>query len=231
MTHNEIRTIFDRIAPVYDRFNDWLSLGQHHIWKDMTVKWSGVKPGDTSLDLCCGSGDLSFMLARRVRSTGQVFGVDFSYELLEVARSRAQSQYPRSPITWIEADVLNLPFDDDCFDAVTMGYGLRNVTNIPQSLKEIHRVLKKGAKAAILDFHRPSDPQMRAFQQWYLDNLVVPIANYMGVKDEYAYISPSLDRFPTGAEQMEIGRQVGFTTVTHYPLANGMMGVLVLMKG
>lgn len=71
---------------------------------------------------------------------------------------------------------------------------------------------------------------MRAFQQWYLDNLVVPIASYMGVKDEYAYISPSLDRFPTGSEQVEIGRQVGFTTVTHYSLMNGMMGVLVLMK-
>ncbi|GAA6617814.1 bifunctional demethylmenaquinone methyltransferase/2-methoxy-6-polyprenyl-1,4-benzoquinol methylase UbiE [Scytonema sp. NUACC26] len=229
MTNNDIRTIFDRIAPVYDRLNDWLSLGQHRIWKDMTVKWSGAKPGDTSLDLCCGSGDLSFVLARRVGKTGQVFGVDFSSELLEVAKSRAQSQSSR-PITWVEADVLDLPFEDNYFDAATMGYGLRNVTNIPQSLKEIHRVLKKGAKAAILDFHRPSNPQMRAFQQWYLDNLVVPIASHLGVKDEYAYISPSLDRFPTGAEQVEIGRQVGFTYVTHYSLMNGMMGVLVLMK-
>lgn len=229
MSNNDIRTIFDRIAPVYDRLNDWLSLGQHRIWKDMTVKWSGAKPGDTTLDLCCGSGDLSFVLARRVGKTGQVFGVDFSPELLEVAKSRDRDRYTR-PIIWVEADVLNLPFDDRRFDAVTMGYGLRNVTNIPQSLKEIHRILKKGAKAAILDFNRPQNPQMRAFQQWYLDNLVVPIASYMGVKDEYAYISPSLDRFPTGAEQVEIGRQVGFTSVTHYPLMNGMMGVLVLMK-
>ncbi|GAB1542751.1 bifunctional demethylmenaquinone methyltransferase/2-methoxy-6-polyprenyl-1,4-benzoquinol methylase UbiE [Scytonema sp. NUACC21] len=230
MTNNDIRNIFNRIAPVYDRLNDGLSLGQHRIWKEMTVKWSEAKPGDTSLDLCCGSGDLSFVLARYVGVTGQVFGVDFSPELLEVARVRSRNQSRQYSITWVEADVLDLPFEDNRFDAATMGYGLRNVINIPKSLKELHRVLKKGAKAAILDFNRPSNPQMRAFQQWYLDNLVVPIANNMGLKDEYAYISPSLERFPTGKEQVEIARQVGFQPATHYPIANGMMGVLVLTK-
>ncbi|WP_017318718.1 bifunctional demethylmenaquinone methyltransferase/2-methoxy-6-polyprenyl-1,4-benzoquinol methylase UbiE [Mastigocladopsis repens] len=227
---SEIRTIFNRIAPVYDQLNDWLSLGQHRIWKEMTVKWSTAKPGDTSLDLCCGSGDLSFRLARRVGRTGQVYGVDFSAQLLEIAKKRSQSQYPQPSITWVEADVLDLPFEDNKFDAATMGYGLRNVTDIPRCLKELHRVLKAGAKAAILDFHRPSSPQKRAFQQWYLDNLVVPVANHLGLKEEYAYISPSLDRFPTGKEQREIARQVGFATATHYPIANGMMGVLVITK-
>ena len=229
MTDN-IRTIFNRIAPVYDQLNDWLSLGQHRVWKEMTVKWSAAKPGDTSLDLCCGSGDLSFRLARRVGRTGQVYGVDFSSQLLEIAKKRSQSQYPQPNITWVEADVLDLPFEDDKFDAATMGYGLRNVTDIKGSLKEVHRVLKTGAKAAILDFHRPSYPQLRAFQQWYLGNLVVPIANNLGLKEEYAYISPSLDRFPTGKEQVELARQVGFASATHYPIANGMMGVLVITK-
>ncbi|ARV60441.1 bifunctional demethylmenaquinone methyltransferase/2-methoxy-6-polyprenyl-1,4-benzoquinol methylase [Nostocales cyanobacterium HT-58-2] len=227
---SEIRTIFNQIAPVYDQLNDWLSLGQHRVWKEMTVKWSQAKPGDTSLDLCCGSGDLSFRLARRVGKTGQVYGVDFSPKLLEIAKKRSQSQSSQFHITWVEADVLDLPFEDNQFDAATMGYGLRNVTDIPRSLKELHRVLKTGAKAAILDFHRPRNSQGRAFQQWYLDNLVVPVANYLGLKEEYAYISPSLDRFPTGMEQVEIAHQVGFTTATHYPIANGMMGVLVLTK-
>ncbi len=229
MTDN-IRTIFNRIAPVYDQLNDWLSLGQHHVWKEMTAKWSAAKPGDTSLDLCCGSGDLSFRLARRVGRNGQVYGVDFSSQLLEIAKKRCQSQYPQPKITWVEADVLSLPFEDNQFDAATMGYGLRNVTDIHRSLKELHRVLKAGAKAAILDFHRPSNPQLRAFQQWYLGNLVVPIANNLGLKEEYAYISPSLDRFPTGNEQREIARKVGFAAATHYPIANGMMGVLVITK-
>ncbi|MBD2772870.1 bifunctional demethylmenaquinone methyltransferase/2-methoxy-6-polyprenyl-1,4-benzoquinol methylase UbiE [Iningainema tapete] len=227
---NEIRAIFDRIAPVYDQLNDWLSLGQHRIWKEMTVKWSQAKPGDICLDLCCGSGDLSLRTARRVGATGHVYGVDFSPGQLAIARVRQESQYPKPSITWVEADVLDLPFTDNKFDAATMGYGLRNVKDIQRSLQEIHRVLKKDAKAAILDFHRPGNPQLRAFQQWYLDNLVVPIAHQMGVKEEYAYISPSLDRFPTGIEQVEIARQVGFATATHYPIANGMMGVLVVHK-
>jgi demethylmenaquinone methyltransferase/2-methoxy-6-polyprenyl-1,4-benzoquinol methylase len=229
MTH-EIRAIFNRIAPVYDQLNDWLSLGQHRIWKEMVIKWSGASPGDTCLDLCCGSGDIALGLARRVGASGQVYGVDFSCNLLETAKQRAQKQYPQPPITWIEADVLSLPFDNNQFDAATMGYGLRNVTDIPASLKELYRVLKPGAKAAILDFHRPDNPQLRAFQQWYLDSIVVPIATNLGVKEEYAYISPSLDRFPIGREQVELALQVGFAVVTHYPIANGMMGVLVVKK-
>jgi demethylphylloquinol methyltransferase len=226
----EIRAIFDSIAPVYDQLNNWLSLGQHHIWKEMAVKWSAAKPRDTCLDLCCGSGDLALRLARRAGSTGQVYGVDFSPNLLATAKERCQRQYPQPVISWIEADVLNLPFDNNQFEAATMGYGLRNVTDIPRSLQELHRVLKPGAKAAILDFHRPSNQQIRAFQQWYLDGMVVPLAKHLGLKEEYAYISPSLDRFPTGREQVELAHQVGFASATHYPIANGMMGMLVLSK-
>ncbi|BAZ42977.1 putative methyltransferase [Calothrix sp. NIES-4101] len=228
--NNEIRNIFNKIAPVYDELNDRLSFGQHRVWKEMAVKWSQAKPGDTCIDLCCGSGDLSLRMARHVGKTGQVSGVDFSCELLAVAQERAENIYPKPNITWIEADVLNLPFEDNHFDAATMGYGLRNVTDIPRCLQELYRVLKPGAKAAILDFHRPSNELMRKFQQWYLNNLVVPTATQMGMKDEYAYISPSLDRFPLGNAQIAIAQQVGFTDATHYPIANGMMGVLVIKK-
>ena len=228
---SEIRSIFNRIAPVYDQLNDWLSLGQHRIWKEMTVKWSGANTGDSCLDLCCGSGDLAFRIARRVGNNSDVYAVDFSPELLKVARLRSKDIFPTPPITWIEADVLELPFDDNKFNAATMGYGLRNVTNIPLCLSELHRVLKQGAKGAILDFHRPENSLMRVFQQWYLDNLVVPTATQMGLKEEYAYINPSLERFPSGKEQVKIALEVGFTNAVHYPIANGMMGVLVVTKG
>ena len=230
MTATQVRTIFDRIAPVYDQLNDWLSLGQHRIWKQMAVKWSQAKPGDTCIDLCCGSGDLALRLARQVGAKGHVYGVDFSPAQLAIAQNRSQHQYPKTPINWLEADVLDLPFVDNYFDAATMGYGLRNVTDIPRSLKELHRVLKPGAKAAILDFHRPSNLSIRAFQQWYLDNIVVPMAQHLGLTEEYAYISPSLDRFPTGKEQVKLARQAGFADATHYPIASGMMGVLVVTK-
>jgi demethylmenaquinone methyltransferase/2-methoxy-6-polyprenyl-1,4-benzoquinol methylase len=230
MTATQVQTIFNRIAPVYDQMNDWLSLGQHRIWKQMAVKWSQAKPGDSCIDLCCGSGDLALRLARQVGTGGCVYGVDFSPAQLAIAQERSQHQYPRPPISWVEADVLNLPFADNYFDAATMGYGLRNVTDIPCCLKELHRVLKPGAKAAILDFHRPSNQQIRTFQQFYLDTIVVPVAHYLGLAEEYAYISPSLDRFPTGKEQVQLASQAGFATATHYPIANGMMGVLVVTK-
>lgn len=226
----EIRGIFNRIAPVYDQLNDKLSFGLHRVWKEMTIKWSGAKSGDRCIDLCCGSGDLTIRLGRRVGKEGRVYGVDFSCELLDVAQTRSQNIYPALNISWLEADVLKLPFADDYFDAATMGYGLRNVTDIPQALGEIYRVLKPGAKAAILDFHRPDNFLMRQFQQWYLDNWVVPAATEMGLKAEYAYISPSLAKFPTGREQIAIATQIGFLATTHYPIASDMMGVLVVEK-
>lgn len=227
---SQIQAIFNRIAPVYDSLNDWLSLAQHRIWKQMAIKWSNASPGNTCLDLCCGSGDLAIMLARQVGTTGKVFGVDFSSAQLAKASERLANNYPPLSITWIEADALALPFGENHFDCATMGYGLRNVTNIPLCLKELHRVLKPGAKAAILDFHRPSNPTLRDFQQWYLDNLVVPTAHLFGLTEEYAYISPSLDKFPIGSEQIDLARQAGFSTTTHYQIAGGMMGVLLITK-
>lgn len=225
-----IQSIFDRIAPAYDQLNDWLSLGIHRVWKQMTVTWSQAKPGAICLDVCCGSGDLARLLAKQVGTTGKVYGVDFSAAQLAIARQRTMQTIPTLPIHWIEGDALNLPFEADTFDAATMGYGLRNVVDIPGSLKELHRVLKPKATVAILDFHRPSDTQLRTFQQWYLDTIVVPMAERLGLRDEYAYISPSLDRFPTGKQQVALAHQAGFTQVVHYPIASGMMGVLVATK-
>lgn len=227
---SQVRALFNRIAPVYDSLNDWLSLGLHRVWKQMAVKWSAAKPGDTCLDLCCGSGDIAQLLARRVGAKGQVFGVDFSPAQLAIAHQRVLPYYPPLPIQWVEADALQLPFPDNHFDAATMGYGLRNVTDIPRALRELHRVLKPGAKAAILDFHRPSNPIASNFQQWYLQNFVVTAAQQFGLTEEYAYISPSLDKFPTGPEQLQLARQVGFATATHYPIVGGMMGVLAITK-
>ncbi len=226
-----IQAIFDRIAPVYDRLNQWLSLGQHRIWKLMAVKWSNARSGDLALDLCCGSGDLVQLLAQRVGRQGRAIGVDFSPAQLAIAKQRAQQWHLPCPIDWIEADSLKLPFEANQFDAATMGYGLRNVTDIPASLQELHRVLKPGANAAILDFHRPDNPQLRAFQQWYLSQIVVPAAQKFGLTEEYAYISPSLDKFPIGTEQVALALQAGFSSAIHYPIANDMMGVLVVQKG
>lgn len=227
---SQIKDIFDRIAPVYDRLNDRLSLGQHRIWKLMAVKWSEVKAGDRALDVCCGSGDLAFLLAKRVGVTGKVTGLDFSYNQLAIARQRQSLKRPAVEMEWLEGDALALPFADCQFDCATMGYGLRNVVNIPLSLQEIYRVLKPGAKAAVLDFHRPNPGLGEAFQQWYLNNIVVPTAANLGMKEEYNYINPSIERFPLGSEQIQLSKAAGFSQAIHYPLLGGMMGILVLTK-
>ena len=227
---SDIKEIFDRIAPVYDRLNDRLSLGQHRIWKQMAVRWSEAKLGDHALDVCCGSGDLALLLAKKVGIQGRVTGLDFACEQLAIAKQRQMVKCPTVPMDWREGDALALPFDGHQFDCATMGYGLRNVTNIPQSLQELLRVLKPGAKAAILDFHRPNAEYMQLFQSWYLDNIVVPMAENMGLKEEYAYINPSVSRFPTGAEQKKLAYTAGFSQAIHYPLMGDMMGILVLTK-
>ncbi|WOD40663.1 bifunctional demethylmenaquinone methyltransferase/2-methoxy-6-polyprenyl-1,4-benzoquinol methylase UbiE [Nodosilinea sp. E11] len=236
-TATDIQGLFDRIAPVYDSLNERLSFGLHRVWKRMAVRWSGAAPGHTTLDLCCGSGDLALMLARAVGSTGTVYGLDFSAELLGVAAKRWSKICPPglehptqlpNQIHWVRGDALALPFEDSSIDAATMGYGLRNLTDIPQGLAELRRVLKSGASAAILDFHRPQGGLAQQFQRWYLDTLVVPTAQSMGLSDEYAYIGPSVERFPTGPEQVELAHQAGFARAIHYPIAGGLMGVLVV---
>jgi demethylphylloquinol methyltransferase len=222
-----VQALFDRIAPVYDDLNQLLSLGQHKVWKQMALKWAAPKRGDTALDLCCGSGDVAIMLADRVGPTGKVFGLDFAAEQLKIAQARSTA-YPH--LTWMQGDALQLPFEDAQFDCLTMSYGLRNVQDIAASLREMHRVLKPGAKAAILDMHRPENPVVRGFQQWYLATVVVPAAQRMGMTEEYAYIAPSLDRFPVGPTQVALAQQAGFAKATHYPIAEGTMGVLVMTK-
>lgn len=227
----EIQEIFNRIAPVYNQLNDWLSLGQHRIWKQMTVDWSQASRGDTCLDVCCGSGDLTILLSQKVGVSGEVFGLDFSPKQLMIARERDRPFLtPLSPINWVEGDALDLPFSDETFDAITMGYGLRNVSHIPQCLNELYRVLKPHRKAAILDFHRPENPWMREFQKWYLNQLVVPIAQGFNLTEEYTYIHTSLTKFPTGKEQVKLAYEARFTHAIHYPIVGGMMGVLVLTK-
>lgn len=226
----DIQAIFNQIAPVYDQLNDTLSLGLHRVWKQMTVSWCNPQLGDRGLDVCCGSGDLARLLARRVGPTGQVVGLDFSAAQLAIAQQRTAQGVQPLPVQWIEGDALALPFEDNQFDAATMGYGLRNVVDIPASLGELHRVLKPGATIAILDFHRPDSQMLQTFQQWYLKNLVIPSAERFGLKDQYAYIVPSLERFPNGRSQVQLAKSAGFRTVTHYAIASGMMGVLVATK-
>jgi demethylphylloquinol methyltransferase len=225
-----VQALFDQIAPVYDQLNAGLSLGQHRVWKQMAIKWANPLPGGLNVDLCCGSGDLTLMMAHTLRGNGTVIGIDFSPRQLAIAQTRAQVLSWSNTLRWVEADVLTLPLDSVSVDAITMGYGLRNVVDIPAALTEIYRVLKPGAKAAILDFNRPTSAMMQQFQRWYLRQIVVPIASCFDLKEEYAYLETSIARFPTGPAQIQLAEQAGFEAVRHYAIAADTMGILVITK-
>ncbi|CAG7899412.1 unnamed protein product [Brassica rapa] len=257
---DERQTLFNRIAPVYDNLNDLLSLGQHRIWKNMAVSWSGLdknsisfvclkkifvflmlglvyievraRTGDKVLDLCCGSGDLAFLLSEKVGSSGKVMGLDFSSEQLAVAASR-QKLRGRSCyrcIEWIEGDATDLPFDDCEFDAITMGYGLRNVVDRDRAMREMCRVLKPGSRVSILDFNKSNQSVTAFMQDWMIDNVVVPVATLYDLAKEYEYLKYSINGYLTGEELETLASEAGFSRASHYEISGGFMGNLVAVR-
>ena len=226
--------LFSTISPVYDELNDQLSFGMHKVWKRMAVKWSGAAPGCAALDVCCGSGDLAMILADVVGRNGSVVGLDFSAEMLDDAAMREASKRSNtsstSAVEWVQGDAMKLPFPDNSFDAATMGYGLRNVSSIPDALGELYRVLRPGCRAAILDFNNSEDWVVDGAQSWFLENLVVPAAESKGVGDEYRYLRPSIKQFPTGKDQEGLAMAAGFSRAKHFEIGFGLMGVLVVAK-
>ncbi len=180
----KVHELFATIARRYDLLNDVMSAGLHRRWKRRLVKLAG-KPSDV-LDLCCGTGDIA------LRFRARVVGVDFTEEMLRVAAARGHSE-----ITWVRADALRLPFADDSFDAVSVGYGLRNLADIEQGLGEILRVLRPGGKFVSLDFGKPESRVFRAPYFGYL-RIVLPILGrlFCGDPDTHGYILTSLQNYP-----------------------------------
>lgn len=229
-----VRELFERIAPRYDQLNDLLSLGQHRLWKRQAVAWLQPRPGQRLLDLCCGTGDLALILAEKVRPGGYVLGLDAAQTPLEVASRRASAR-PWLTLHWQQGDALATELADASQDGAVMAYGLRNLADPAAALRELRRLLRPGARAAVLDFNRPDpDGGMPAlvaaqFQRFYLRQLVVPTARLAGLPQEYAYLEASLERFPLAAEQVQLARLAGFQQVSHRPLAAGLMGMLELV--
>jgi demethylmenaquinone methyltransferase/2-methoxy-6-polyprenyl-1,4-benzoquinol methylase len=218
----DVRALFERIAPLYDRLNDRLSFGLHHVWKQMAVDWLHLEAGARALDLCCGTGDLTRLLARRVGRQGQVIGLDFAAAPLAIAQQRSLG-YPQ--IQWVQGDALAVPYGDRTFAAITMGYGLRNVASIPQALREMYRLLQPQGQIAILEFSHPESPALEQFQAWYLQQWVVPTAQAHDFGTEYDYLWPSIQAFPKPADLCAMIQATGFHAIRHYPLLGGLMAV------
>ena len=220
----KVREMFSRLARRYDLVNDVMSFGMHRLWKRQTVRLalSGAAPGARVLDLCCGSGDLCF-LAEELGARS-VVGADFTLPMLDVARRRKREGNRDSQ--FIQADALRLPFLDGSFDVLTIGYGLRNVADIPAALAEMRRVLAPGGRAVVLDFGKPAHALPAALYRAYLGT-VMPTVGWLfhGDPQTYAYIPASLERYPAQRGVESLMRAAGFANVRYEERLLGTMGI------
>jgi len=206
-----VEDMFGAIAPRYDQLNRLMTGWQDQRWRAITVAETGVAPGGQALDVATGTGDLAFALARVVGPGGRVVGIDFSDPMLEVARRKAyDASRPLAP-EFQRADALDLPFADASFDAVTIGFGLRNVTDVPRALAEMCRVLRPGGRLACLEVTKPRVPLLAAGFYAYFNNAVPLIgALFNGAREAYTYLPTSLRYFPDAPTLRRLMLEAGF---------------------
>ena len=221
----KVSDLFATIAPRYDLVNDLQSFGLHRLWKRRLVKLAAPAPGERALDLCCGTGDVAFALARR---GVEVTGLDFSEAMLRVARKRAETS-PKSNVqspAFLWGDAQKIPFPDGAFDIVTMGYGLRNLADWGQGLAEMGRVSKRGGRLLVLDFGKPDHPVWRALYFGYL-RACVPLFGriFCGDSQTYGYILESLRHYPAQHGVAARMRDLGFRDIRIVLLLGGMMTI------
>ena len=220
----QVSRLFATIATRYDLINDVQSFGLHRWWKRKLVRLSEVRTNERALDLCCGTGDIAFSLAKR---GAQVVGLDFSEPMLRVALTRSQSERaaPDNP-KFVSGDAQNTLFPDASFDIVTVGYGLRNLASVELGLREMIRVLKPGGRLLILDFGKPDNSLWRAFYFGYL-RLCVPLFGllFCGKASAYSYILESLKHYPAQRGVEAKMRELGLVNVSVANPLGGAMGI------
>ena len=214
-----VEAMFDRISPVYDPMNRLMTAGLDRRWRRLAVS-RVVQPGDRVLDACCGTGDLAVAAEE---AGGDVTGLDFSERMLERARRKS------STIEWVRGDVLALPFEDGRFDAVTVGFGIRNVVNLGAGLDELARVLRPGGRLACLEITRPRGALRPFFRLWF-DGLVPFAGRVLPGGDAYSYLPASVRRFPGPEDLGEAMRNAGFAEIGWKLLGGGIVALHTARK-
>jgi demethylmenaquinone methyltransferase / 2-methoxy-6-polyprenyl-1,4-benzoquinol methylase len=211
---DDVRSMFDRIAPVYDAMNRVMTAGLDRRWRRETAT-AVVRPGDLVLDICCGTGDLALADAA---AGGRVTGLDFSSAMLE----RAQRKAP--DLLWVEGDALALPFADASFDAATAGFGIRNLDDLEGGLREARRVLHAGGRLGILEITQPTGALSPFFRVWF-DRVVPVLGKVLPGGAAYTYLPASVRRFPGPEELRAAIEGAGFTEVRYRLFAGGIVAL------
>jgi len=221
-----VRGVFDSVAARYDLMNDLMSMGLHRLWKRLAVFIAGARAGDRVLDLAGGSGDLTRLLARDVGPTGEVVILDINRAMLEVGRERLTDAGVLDNVRYMQANAEALPFADGSFDLVTIGFGLRNVTHKDRALAEMHRVLKPGGRAYVLEFSQVTQPLLARVYDLYSFKLL-PKLGRLFAKDEdsYRYLAESIRMHPPQAELASMMQTAGFGQCRYVNMLGGIVAL------
>lgn len=220
----QVNRMFDRIAGHYDLLNSVMTAGLHHSWRKRAADRAELGPGDTALDICCGTGDLAIELASRVGPDGRVVGCDFSEPMLDLAREKASRHHvANARFEW--ADALNLPYDDERFDAVTVGFGVRNLSDLNRGLSEMRRVLRPNGRLVILEITKPTRPPLSSFFSLWFDRIVPLLGRLAGDPEAYSYLPESVRNFPSPMGLAEKMDAAGFERIRWAILAGGIIAI------
>jgi demethylmenaquinone methyltransferase/2-methoxy-6-polyprenyl-1,4-benzoquinol methylase len=221
-----VRAVFDSVADKYDVMNDLMSFGVHRLWKRFTLSQTGLKPGQSALDVAGGTGDLALGLARQVGPTGRVVLSDINAAMLARGRDRLLDAGVAGPVEYSLANAEKLPFASNTFDCVTIGFGLRNVTDKAAALRSMFRVLKPGGQLLILEFSKPTAPGLAPVYDAY-SFAMLPVMGRLVANDSasYKYLAESIRMFPDQETLATMLRDAGFDAVKYHNLTGGIVAL------
>jgi len=221
LEEGQVRAMFDRIAGVYDRMNEVMTAGLDRRWRARAADLAAVGPGNRVLDVATGTGDLAIELSARVAPGGEVVGSDFSERMLELARVKAPG------ISFEQANALDMPYSDGCFDAVTVAFGARNFSDLDRGLAEMARVVAPGGRVVVLEITTPRRPPLSTFYRLWFDRVVPGLGRLAGNPSAYAYLPSSVRRFPGPEELAARMAGAGLVRIRWILTAGGIIAIHV----
>ncbi len=221
-----VADVFHSVAEKYDLMNDLMSFGIHRLWKRFTIDCAGVRPGQKILDLAGGTGDLTAKFSRLVGDSGEVVLADINDSMLRVGREKLRNKGLVNNIRYVQANAEALPFPDNYFDLITIGFGLRNVTHKDQALASMYRALKPGGRLLVLEFSKPTNVVMSKLYDFYSFK-VLPKMGQLVAKDSdsYQYLAESIRMHPDQETLKAMMETVGFEQVTYHNLTQGVVAL------